>query len=257
MAFLSAKQWQFGRQNVFATDVGAVDLPSTNTSGVIQVGDWCLNLAGTVGNPAYWVCSAQSTTSVTWQSGPSLGSGNDIRTSAVSTTLLSTDHYLFMTAAGTVTLPAPNTTLGTHEYTVKAFGATAQPVTIVAASGGNLDSVTLGTQTLSANEAANYFTDGVTNWLSTVRDGYQQSVTPSLPYTVSVQDKYIVSVAGSVVMPAGSLCPTGYEYVIHCTTSSTTITAAAGTLNGASAITLAANAVSRLFTTGTNWFTAN
>jgi len=257
MAFLSAKEWQFGRQNVFATDVGAADLPSTNTSGVIQLGDWCLNLSGTIGNPAFWVCTAQTTSSVTWSEGGEVGSGNQLRSVAGSTTLLATDHYVFITAAGTVTLPAPNTTLGTHVYTVKAFGTAAQPVTVVAASGGNLDSVTLGSQTLSANESANYFTDGLTNWASVVRDGYQQTVTPSLPYTVSVQDKYIVSVAGSVVMPAGSLCPTGYEYIVHCTTSSTTITAAAGTLNGATAITLAANAASRLFTTGTNWFTAS
>lgn len=256
MAFLSAKEWQFGRQNVFATDVGASDLPTTNTSGVIQVGDWCLNLSGTVGNPTYWVCTAQSASSVTWAVGGSLGTSNDIRTVAGSTTLLSSDHYLFITAAGTVTLPAPNTTLGTHEYTVKAFGAAAQPVTVVAV-GSNLDSTTLGTQILSANESANYFTDGVSNWMSVVKDGYQNAKTVAPPYTIGTQDKFIISPAGAITLPASTLVPIGYEFIVH-GTGSVTITPASGTINSAAAVTVAANANARCWTDGgANWFTAN
>ena len=258
MAFLSAKEWQFGRQNVFATDVGAADLPSTNTSGVIQVGDWCLNLSGTIGNPAFWVCTAQTTSSVTWSEGGEVGSGNQTRTVAGSTTLLATDHYLFITAAGTVTLPAPNTTLGTHGYTVKAFGAAAQPVTVVAAAGGNLDSVTLGSQTLSANESANYFTDGATNWLSVVRDPLQQSRTiASNPSTLSATDKFVLSPAGAVTLPVTSLMAIGAEIIVHATASSVTLTPTAGNYNGATAGTLTSNTTARVWTDGTNWWTAN
>jgi len=257
MSWLSAKEWQFGRQNVFATDVGASDLPTNNLNGLIQLGDWVINLSGTAGTPAYWVCTASSSSSVTFSEGDIPGAGNTTRSVAGSTTLLSSDKYIFITAAGTVTLPAPNTTLAAHSYTIKADGSAAQPVTLTAASGGNLDNVTLGSQTLSADQTVNLITDGTSNWLTVVRDAYQQVVTPSLPYTVSTQDKFIIAGAGSVVMPAGSLSPIGYEYIVHCTASSTTITAAAGTLNGATAITLAANASSRLFTSGTNWFSAN
>jgi hypothetical protein len=251
MALLDAKEFQFGRQNVWGTTVGAADLPTTNTSGIIQLGDIVLNLSGTIGAPAYWICTTAGTSPVFSVAGTT-GIANALRSVAGSATLATSDHFLFITAAGTVTLPAPSTALGIHDYTIK---ATAQPVTITAAS-GNLDGVATGSITLSSYEAVNVFTDA-TNWYTVVRDPEYQIRTAAPPATLSVLDKYVLSPAGALTLPAPAGYTIGRETIVHATASSVTITPTSGNINGGAAVTLAANANSRIFTDGTNFYTAN
>jgi hypothetical protein len=252
MAFLDAKEFQFGRQNVWGVTVGASDLPSSpGSSGVFQVGDIAINLSGTVGAPLYWQITTVTATAITWTAADSLGGSNSLRSVAGATTLLSSDKYLVISAAGTVTLPAPSTTLGAHSYTVKATG---QPVTITAASGGNLDGVTLGSITLSLEESCNLFSDSVSNWYTIDRDIPYQINKPSLPYTLSNTDRYLIVGAGAITLGAVAGYGIGQPFTVHATASSVTITPSAGSLNGAAASTLAANAQQTLICDGTNWF---
>jgi hypothetical protein len=251
MALLDAKEFNFGRQNIWAATVGASDIPSTNTSGVIQVGDLIRNLSGTIGQPEVWVCTTAGTSPV-WTSAGIVGTNNASRSVAVNATLASTDRYLFVTAAASVTLPAPTSTLNTHSYDIK---ATAQPVTITAASGGNLDGVTLGSIYLSTNQDVTLYTDGLTNWYTVGRDYSEHTNTPGAAYTLSpLSDRYILAQAGTITVPAPASWPLGQTFTIYATASSVTIAPASGNINGVAAVTLAANHAGTYFTDGTNFF---
>ncbi len=347
MALLDTKEYQFGVQNVWATTVGVADLPSTNTSGVIQLGDQVINLSGAIGAPAYWVCTTAGS-SPAWSAVGTTGGAVAARTAAGSTTLLSTDRYVFVSAAGTVTLPAPSTALAAHIYTVKALAqpvtltaasggnldgttlgsavietnqtvdlftngltqwysigrdfqqntrtvagnttllntdrfvfisaagtvtlpaptamsaglpvvvkATAQPVTLTAASGANLDGTTLGSAVIELNQSFTVTSDGLTNWYSVGRDFQQQVRTASPPATLSVTDRIVLSGAGALTLPAPAGYSVGYPFVVHATAASVTITPASGNINGAAAVTLGANANAQIFCDGTNFFTMN
>jgi hypothetical protein len=248
MALLDAKEFQFGRQNVFATDTGAADIPTTNTSGVIQLGDLILNLSGTIGAPAFWVCTTAGSSPV-FTSGPITGGGTATRTVAGSATLASSDRYLFITAAGTVTLPAPSTALSQHQYDIK---ATAQPVTISTAA-GSLDGVaTPGSQTIMSQEDFTCMTDG-TNWFTMTRDPEYQISTPTPPATLTVRDRWVVSGAGALTIPAPAGYVRGKPFTIHAT-GTVTATPASGQISGAAAITLTAGQNATIITDSTNFF---
>lgn len=248
MALLDAKEFQFGRQNVWATTVGAADLPTTNNSGIIQLGDIILNLSGAIGAPAQWVCTTAGT-SPAWTAGATVGGSNNVRSVAGSATLATSDKYLFITAAGTVTLPAPTTALGAHSYVVKATG---QPVTITAAS-GNFDGVATGSITLSSEQTAEVFTDG-TNWYTVGRDIPEQISKPASPATISQTDRYVIVGAGTYTMPSLTGMATGALITVAATASSVTIAGGAVSISGAAAVTLTANQNATMITDGTTWW---
>lgn len=248
MALLDAKSFFVGRQNVYYCTVGSADLPTTNPNGIYQLGDRFDNISGTAGQPAFWICTNAGTTP-TFTSVGNIGISAGIRSVGTgAATLATTDNYLFMTAAGTVTLPAPSTALANTPRTIK---ATAQPVTITAAS-GNLDGTT-GSLTLSTNEAVNCLTDG-SNWFTIVGDPPYQVAEPSPPATLTVRDRYAIVGLGAITIPAAAGWVIGRPLTIGATASSVTITPASGNIGSLAAVTLTQNQFATIISDGTSLF---
>lgn len=245
MALLDAKQFQFGRQSIYACTVGSADLPTTNPNGVYALGDVFWNISGTVGQPMFWVCTnAGSTPTFTAQG--NIGVGGAITTiSGAAGTLSASNIYILVTAASAITLPAPSTALAGVTRTIK---ATAQPVTISPAS-GNLDGSASAAITLSTNEAVNVLTDGV-SWYSFVGDPPYQVNAPTPPATLTVRDRYVISGAGALTIPAAASWVIGRPLTVHATASSVTITPASGNIDAAAAVTLTAAQTATIISDG-------
>lgn len=255
MALLDFQHQLFGRNKLWGATVGTADLPTSAGIGDWTIGDIVVNLAAGVGTPSMWSVSAVGATGTpTFNIIGLSGGANQIRSVAAATTLLSSDVYLFVTAAAAVTLPAPSAALGTHKFTIK---PTAQPVTVTAA-GGSFDGVATGSVTLSSQQSIEVFTD-TTNWFSVgtyaINGGPVRSVTS--PGTLQATDNYIVATAGQITISPVANWVLGRISVVHAGAASVTVTPTAGTVNGAAALTLGANANAQIFTDGTNFFTAN